>query len=302
MVLLLTDIVGMTRRVGAYVIANSLRKENIEVEVIDYLSKWNFEKLIELLDSIKNLEWVGISLTYLFYHTHSNNPKRMTDLPYDKELELIDYFRKRGIPIILGGANADTIKNYVNNFYIVVGYSDKAIVKFHKHITSKEKLIYENINENNVIFADKHYGDINLETIDVNYSHNEIFNKDELIPLEISRGCVFKCKFCEFAYLGKKPGTYIRSKESIKKDILHTYTQFNSSTFLFSDDTFNDSIEKMQMIKEIREELKIPFTFWAYGRLDLLARYPEMMDLIGCLLYTSPSPRDRQKSRMPSSA
>ena len=24
--------------------------------------------------------------------------------------------------------------------------------------------------------------------------------------------------------------------------------------------------------------------------------------LIGCLLYTSPSPRDRQKSRMPSSA
>ena len=25
-------------------------------------------------------------------------------------------------------------------------------------------------------------------------------------------------------------------------------------------------------------------------------------DLVGCLLYTSPSPRDRQKSRMPSSA
>ena len=28
----------------------------------------------------------------------------------------------------------------------------------------------------------------------------------------------------------------------------------------------------------------------------------EAMDLYGCLLYTSPSPRDRQKSRMPSSA
>ena len=25
-------------------------------------------------------------------------------------------------------------------------------------------------------------------------------------------------------------------------------------------------------------------------------------ELVGCLLYTSPSPRDRQKSRMPSSA
>ena len=28
----------------------------------------------------------------------------------------------------------------------------------------------------------------------------------------------------------------------------------------------------------------------------------EVVDLYGCLLYTSPSPRDRQKSRMPSSA
>ena len=30
--------------------------------------------------------------------------------------------------------------------------------------------------------------------------------------------------------------------------------------------------------------------------------YLEQLLLVGCLLYTSPSPRDRQKSRMPSSA
>ena len=37
----------------------------------------------------------------------------------------------------------------------------------------------------------------------------------------------------------------------------------------------------------------------------LLSEYPERYDdavTQGCLLYTSPSPRDRQKSRMPSSA
>ena len=31
-------------------------------------------------------------------------------------------------------------------------------------------------------------------------------------------------------------------------------------------------------------------------------KYPEYIDMSACLLYTSPSPRDRQKSRMPSSA
>ena len=30
--------------------------------------------------------------------------------------------------------------------------------------------------------------------------------------------------------------------------------------------------------------------------------YPKIIDRESCLLYTSPSPRDRQKSRMPSSA
>ena len=31
-------------------------------------------------------------------------------------------------------------------------------------------------------------------------------------------------------------------------------------------------------------------------------KYPEITDRIFCLLYTSPSPRDSRKSRMPSSA
>ena len=31
-------------------------------------------------------------------------------------------------------------------------------------------------------------------------------------------------------------------------------------------------------------------------------RLGEMLDTFGCLLYTSPSPRDRTRSRMPSSA
>ena len=38
----------------------------------------------------------------------------------------------------------------------------------------------------------------------------------------------------------------------------------------------------------------------ATANMTKLAKYSQ--ELYGCLLYTSPSPRDRQKSRMPSSA
>ena len=45
----------------------------------------------------------------------------------------------------------------------------------------------------------------------------------------------------------------------------------------------------------------------AYSRVIDFKRFREIADKVGaylmvCLLYTSPSPRDRQKSRMPSSA
>ena len=36
--------------------------------------------------------------------------------------------------------------------------------------------------------------------------------------------------------------------------------------------------------------------------LNFILSKPENIEYIDCLLYTSPSPRDRQKSRMPSSA
>ena len=50
---------------------------------------------------------------------------------------------------------------------------------------------------------------------------------------------------------------------------------------MFVDDTFNDSIDKMRMMKEIQQEVDKPFTFWSYGRLDLLAASPEQISPMG---------------------
>ena len=60
----------------------------------------------------------------------------------------------------------------------------------------------------------------------------------------------------------------------------------------FSDQLFNDLNGKTCL------QLLIPlYKFWIFF---LLAT--RLLQYYTCLLYTSPSPRDRQKSRMPSSA
>ena len=70
---------------------------------------------------------------------------------------------------------------------------------------------------------------------------------------------------------------------------------------------------KMQPIKEILDKINVPDepeAFSPMGRhiakinLDYLDKLKSKKDgkLILCLLYTSPSPRDMRRSRMPSSA
>ena len=52
------------------------------------------------------------------------------------------------------------------------------------------------------------------------------------------------------------------------------------------------------VVREVRERLR-------YGRPVAYTTVMTVMDILyrkGCLLYTSPSPRDRTRSRMPSSA
>ena len=55
-----------------------------------------------------------------------------------------------------------------------------------------------------------------------------------------------------------------------------------------------------QMIQEIQATVTIPVM--AKARIGHFAEAQILQHLDVCLLYTSPSPRDRQKSRMPSSA
>ena len=55
----------------------------------------------------------------------------------------------------------------------------------------------------------------------------------------------------------------------------------------FADDLDADSLDLMELVMGLEEEFDVSV---------------EEDEVEGCLLYTSPSPRDRQKSRMPSSA
>ena len=64
----------------------------------------------------------------------------------------------------------------------------------------------------------------------------------------------------------------------------------------FAGDRYDASIPIVEDFKSIKEPKYLMFEVLAERTLAIAQQYRI------CLLYTSPSPRDRQKSRMPSSA
>eukprot|EP01015_Nassula_variabilis_P031073 TRINITY_DN6950_c0_g1_i2.p4 TRINITY_DN6950_c0_g1~~TRINITY_DN6950_c0_g1_i2.p4 ORF type:complete len:208 (-),score=55.73 TRINITY_DN6950_c0_g1_i2:252-875(-) len=62
--------------------------------------------------------------------------------------------------------------------------------------------------------------------------------------------------------------------------------------------------KSLQLLKEIQDELKVTQDEKKnfQDQVNELKRQTRIAHVQNCLLYTSPSPRDRQKSRMPSSA
>jgi hypothetical protein len=271
---------GQVRSIGAYRISTALQQAGIEVEVIDFISRWNLKDLLSYLDKITNISWVGFSSRFTMDITP--NKGIMTALSANDELELLQYLKRRNISIVVGGATADKFRPYLVNQvdYCITGYADVGVLAMHHHIVSGQELTYSDYKGIKVVNCDVDYKDIDLTNIATYYQYSDFVQQYERFPLEIGRGCIFKCAFCNFAHIGKKKGTYIRDKESIKAEIIDRYNKYKSTHFYFLDDTFNDSLEKMQMIAEIRQETQIPFEFWAYCRLDVLMAQAEMQNLL----------------------
>ena len=65
-------------------------------------------------------------------------------------------------------------------------------------------------------------------------------------------------------------------REKLKRN----YDLWGITRYVFSDDTYNDSTAKLEMLTRINERLPFDLEFGTYARLDLIAAHPEQIDLL----------------------
>jgi hypothetical protein len=102
----------------------------------------------------------------------------------------------------------------------------------------------------------------------------------ESLPLECARGCIFECKFCRFTMLGKKKGTYVRDVNMIRDELVYNYDMFGTTNYMLTDDTFNDTPEKVEAWADMVSKLRFKIQYVTYLRVDLIHRFPHTAKLL----------------------
>lgn len=182
--------------------------------------------------------------------------------------------------VIITGNQYDT---HFNNFsdYHFYGHSELTLVELLKKLDGKEFDLFAQRSlgsKTKIIYSP----DVPINNIMTEYIVEDDISSYEPLPIEISRGCIFKCAYCRHPNLGKKNfDEYQRNVQDIANELKRNYDLFGTSRYLILDDTFNDSIEKLNRVRKAVELAKLPkFEFCAYIRPEMLVTKPEMITML----------------------
>lgn len=275
---------GRARGHGAHRIASHIREQNYSCLVIDHIGALTFELYQKILNLTvgENTLAVGYSSTWFtgdFYPLRKQDT--LSNAFGDNTLEKwIDYPKtlNKNLKIILGGARNHKIIN--GNFdHIIVGLAENMFTDLLDSLSGRsETRTFEHILDYDTEAKNSSW---DFRTSTTTYNEYDIVQSHEPLTLEISRGCKFKCKFCTYPLIGKKNlHDYLRYPEYIKQELIQNYEQWGTTQYYIVDDTFNDSVEKIQMMLDITRSLPFKPEFWSFARLDLLISFPETIPML----------------------
>lgn len=276
---------GVSRTIGPYKVAYWLRKHNYTsqvVDFIDFLPSDIVEKLTRKFIT-NETKVLAISTTFLALavHTHSNGRKYWIS---ESNLDILKRIKQDfpNIKIVLGGYKSEKLAGLGVVDATVMSYttaSEEIFLEYMNHLTTgseppesvecwwdpNKRPVYNKAR--NPIY--------NIEVDDFKWSKQDGIMPGEPLPLDISRGCIFACKFCQYPHLGKKKLDYIRGMEFLKEEILYNYENFGTTSYYIIDDTFNDTETKMKAFYDMTQTLPFKINYASYIRADLVYRFPD---------------------------
>lgn len=264
------DTLGAMRGTGAHRIATHLRNNGYQIEVVDFFGSWQLDQFELLCKKLvtKELLFLGISGS-LF-------------APGAPEKVLLDWFNETypHIPIIVGGTNV-LHKDIPHVDYYLEGYAEDAMIALLGYLQGKNAApkFSDKFPNVKLIDCNKDYGNYSAADLTITYTPSDFMNGG-IAGLETARGCIFKCKFCNYPLIGKHKLDYMRDPHNIKLELEENYYKWGISNYIITEDTFNDHEQKVANILEATKQLPFKLKFVSYLRLDLLMAKPHTAQML----------------------
>ena len=258
------------RASGGYRVANLLEKLGWTVDVIDWIKSWPEEDLYEYLDKnvTDNTVMFGFSYTWM-------KPEWAK--------EFVDKLKQRypGRKYVAGGQQFYQIN--VGFDVMLYGYSEMVVEQMVSWLFDNGPPIKGtrpvNLGGGLLVDCNHAYQASGLEEYTVSYSSKDFVNSDEQLTIELSRGCKFKCKYCNYAFLGIKEDTST-CEQSLRNELIENYNKWGVTNYVIADDTLNDRETKLEMLVRVVESLPFQPNFTAFIRIDLVISKPEQIEML----------------------
>lgn len=299
-----------TRGYGTHRLASHIRANGYTCLVVDFSSVITWEMYNEILEATvdSNTYMVGFSTTFMPQRLPGSPPstevpgrfRRDTDSArFDEEARTIytgcliaDFANGHAegwlnrvkeisptTKVVLGGSGLGFYTDVVGADNLMFGLSETMVIDYLNSVSKRGKRRFFNRVLDYDHKAQAPVWDFRESM--TTYTEYDFIKPNETLSLEIGRGCRFKCTFCSYPLIGQKNiDDYVKFADALKEELMDNYTKWGTTQYYIMDDTFNDSTEKLQIVKDVLDSLPFKIKFWCYLRLDLLAAHPEQVQML----------------------
>jgi radical SAM superfamily enzyme YgiQ (UPF0313 family) len=287
-----TDTVTIYKAIGAYKIANTLRQQGYSCLVVDHLHAFTLEELKQIINKSVSVNTLFVGFSTTFFNSTLNSVNSDGSLTYSSTLsgvipqgidfqnELIHYIKtiNYNCKIVVGGTKAHANINDRNIDYSIIGYGEVSTLALANHLKLNTPIPNSYKNLHGVTIVDNRTNE-GFDFVNSRFEWQDLdVGPASVLPLEISRGCIFKCKFCSYPLNGKQNLDFIRHTDILYEELQSSYDKYKVENFYILDDTFNDNEYKLDVLLQAIKRLTFQPKFWAYTRLDLIAQNNSLID------------------------
>lgn len=268
------------RPIGPHKIAHIARKHGYSSLVISRNTDFTFEEFVAICEPLVDSRTViGVSTTFILTWFDVAGKSKNTNIQHEYVTTLkqvLSYFKsKYSTRVLLGGPNANWYMNALGADHFIRGYAEVEVPAYLNRVRNRG-------------LARTVAAPWTIQSCDFRWHQSDLIHSGETLPLELSRGCIFKCQFCTYELIGKRKGTYERNMSLIREELIYNYNEFGVKSYSLTSDTFNDNDARMNEWCDMLESLPFDITYTGFARLDLMYRFKStsrrlyQSGMIGC--------------------